>query len=593
MLRLIGLVTCLAFVLVACGGGGSGGTVGDGSGGNNTGGGSTSGVCTGTTSVPCGLGYEGNTVGDVGMPYGPLQPTYFGSVSAFSVNPALPAGLSFDTTTGVISGTPLAAESGTTYTITASNEAGAATTALNLVVLVPPTALTYAGPATGKVGNALAQVVPSFSGDADTFAISPDLPDGLMLNYTSGILSGTPTSARLPLIYTVSAANVGGASTSYELLLTVDPPPAGAMMTGVFRSDTVVGLGYVSGTHSGLTDNSGTFTYEQGQAITFSVGGVTIGAVPTAKTLVTPLDLVAQGTGTSNRVLNVVRFLMMLDQDGNANNGIQISAAVTAAAASWAPVDFDSADLPTTLGPLVQQASAAEGVSHVLPDAVTAQAHLRTAFYCTHAGTYAGTFDTNSEFETRGGFVATVSPDGSMHSVAQATDTLAGFDVQTNDAVSPLLDATFAQSTASPSVNVQGSFADATYLSGTYLAADAGTFQALGDASIAAIYKFIGTYTVTPHDPTLSPSSGPVNLFMDAANHVGGFTAIRIADGTVSGNRFTGIAFYPPGGYAGRTLARAPVSGTYSNTASGVTLDGQYSTPYSAITFSAVGCRAN
>ena len=58
-----------------------------------------------------------------------------------------------------------------------------------------------------------------------------------------------------------------------------------------------IGLGYVSGTHSGLTDKSGAFTYEEGQGITFSVGAVSIGAVPTAKTLVTPVDLVAQGTG--------------------------------------------------------------------------------------------------------------------------------------------------------------------------------------------------------------------------------------------------------------------------------------------------------
>src|ERR1700675_3556971 len=108
------------------------------------------------------------------------------------------------------------------------------------------------------------------------------------------------------------------------------------------------------------------------------------------------MDLVAQGTGTSNRVLNVVRFLMLLDQDGNANNGIQISAAVTAAAAAWMPVDFDTTDLPTTLGPLIQQASAADGVSHVLPDAATAEVHLRTRFYCTHAGNYYGTFGTDS-----------------------------------------------------------------------------------------------------------------------------------------------------------------------------------------------------
>ena len=540
MLRLIGLVTCLAFVLVACGGG-SGGAVGGGTGGDNTGGGNTGG-CNETTTAPCGLGYEGNTVADVGMAFGPLQPTYFGSVSAFSVNPALPAGLSFDTTTGVISGTPLAAESGTTYTITASNDAGSASTALNLVVLVPPTALTYAAPVTGTVGTGLAPVVPSFSGDADTFTISPDLPAGLMLDSTNGILSGTPTSARPPLVYTVSAANGGGASTSYEMMLTVDPPAAGTAMTGVLRSDTVFGLGYASGTHSGLTDMNGAFTYEQGQAITFSVGRVTVGTVPTAKTLVTPVDLVGQGSGTSIRVLNVVRFLMMLDEDRNANNGIQISPAVTAEAARWAPVDFDTADLPTTLAAIIQRASAADHVSHVLPDAATAQAHLRTEIYCTRAGSYAGTFESNVAPGTRGKFAASIFADGSMRSVAQATDTLV-FDIQTNDA-SPLLDTTFAQSADNPRVSVQGSFADETYISGTYLAADAGNFQALADPNVAATYKF-----------TWTDESGRHTLVMDDSNQVSAVGGgLR---GTVTGNIFTGtvtISFpYSPRGRADRS----------------------------------------
>ena len=68
---------------------------------------------------------------------------------------------------------------------------------------------------------------------------------------------------------------------------------------------------------SGVTDRVVQFAYEQGQAITFSVGRVTVGTVPMAKTLVTPVDLVGQGSGTSIRVLNVVRFLMMLDEDRN------------------------------------------------------------------------------------------------------------------------------------------------------------------------------------------------------------------------------------------------------------------------------------
>jgi hypothetical protein len=311
-------------------------------------------------------------------------------------------------------------------------------------------------------------------------------------------------------------------------------------------------------------------------------------------TLVTPVDLVAQGTGTSNHVLNVVRFLMMLDQDGNANNGIRISAAATAAAASWAPVDFDTADLPTTLGPIIQQASAADGVSHVLPDTATAQAHLSSAFYCMRSGNYYGTFGAaHLAGFGRGDFTVSVFPDGSMHSVAYASDTLPGFDVQTNDAVSPLLDGTFAQSAVSPSVDLQGSFADATYLSGTFVSpfTALGNFQAVGNASVAATYKFTGSYTWTPNDPAQgSPSSGPVNLVMDDSNQVAG-SAIGSLVGTVSGNTFNGSVAYRLGGNL--HAVPFPVSGTYSNTASGVTLDGQYSTPESVVTFSTVGCRAN
>jgi hypothetical protein len=371
----------------------------------------------------------------------------------------------------------------------------------------------------------------------------------------------------------------------------------------VFRSDTLIGLGYVSGTHSGLTDKSGAFTYEEGQGITFSVGAVSIGAVPTAKNLMTPVDLVAQGTGASNRVLNVVRFLMMLDQDGNDNNGLQISAAVTAAAASWAPVDFDTADLPTTLGPIIQQASAADGVSHVLPDAATAQAHLRTGFYCTRAGNYYGTFgEGHLAGDGRGDFTATVFPDGSMHSIAYASDTLVGFDVQTNAAVSPLLDGTFAQSDDSLGVSLQGSFADPTVLSGTYLTPVGGSFQAVANASVAATYKFTGSYTSTPNDPTQGgPYSAPVFFGMDDSNQVSGLAfgplagglAVGALVGTVSGNTFTGTVSYSYPGNGRPHTFHLPISGTYSNTASGATFDAQFSTNDSVVTFSTVGCRAN
>jgi hypothetical protein len=341
------LVLCLmgTLILASCGGGGA---VGGGTSGGGTSGGGTGGAI----SAPSGLHYGGNIVTEFGNPFGPYPPTVTGTVTTYSVSPALPAGLTLDPSTGVISGTPLKWAPETTYTITASNEAGATTIALNVAILVPPTALTYAGPVTLRVGTALIPVVPSLSGDADLFFPTLGLPPGLGLDPNTGILSGTPSRARVATTYIVTASNAGGAYTTAALTLAVDPPPAGTAVTGVFRSDTVIGLGYVSGTHDGLTENSGAFTYEQGRVLASRLGPWTLATVPTAKALVTPVDLVAQGTGTSNRVLNVERFLMMLDQDGNANNGIQIFAAVTEAAASWVPVDFDTTDLPTTLAPL-------------------------------------------------------------------------------------------------------------------------------------------------------------------------------------------------------------------------------------------------
>lgn len=57
-----------------------------------------------------------------------------GPARAFAVAPALPAGLSLDATTGAITGIPAAIQSQATYTVTASNAAGSASTQLRITV---------------------------------------------------------------------------------------------------------------------------------------------------------------------------------------------------------------------------------------------------------------------------------------------------------------------------------------------------------------------------------------------------------------------------------------------------------------------------
>ncbi|MFP5042564.1 YCF48-related protein [Parasediminibacterium sp. JCM 36343] len=57
-----------------------------------------------------------------------------GEVSSYSISPTLPTGLSFNTTTGVISGTPYGNSSSTTYTVTASNGGGNVSSTLSITV---------------------------------------------------------------------------------------------------------------------------------------------------------------------------------------------------------------------------------------------------------------------------------------------------------------------------------------------------------------------------------------------------------------------------------------------------------------------------
>lgn len=580
MLRRLGLVIAVALWVASCGAGDSGAVV-------------TPPPPVENTPPPRELQYGVGT-GSAGIPFGPYVPTVIGTVTSYAVSPALPAGLTLDSKTGAISGTPQSASSAT-YTVTASNSGGSVTATLSVLILAAPT-LTYATPVTATLGMALTPLVPTLRGDADSFYIAPLLPAGLTLDSATGIVSGTPSSQRVAVTYTIWGSNRGGGYTSADLELGVDPGPDGTPVTGVFRGETVSGLGYESGTHRGVTGSSGEFTYEVGRGIAFSVGAVSIGKLPTAQAFVTPVDLVPGGTGSSNHVLNVVRFLMMLDQDGNPNNGIQISAAVTAAAASWSPVDFETTDLPTTLASLIQQASAADGVSHRLPDATTAQASLRTGFYCARAGAYIGTYAADASPSSHSDFLGVVSPDGGMSTSAYPSITLTGFDVHTQGALSPLLDGTFAQKDAehvgSIAVNVQGYFADATVLKGAYVSDVAGTFQAVAETGVAATYKFTGTYTFTPNDPaTGSPSTGPVSFGMNDSNQVSG-AVFGVLAGKVSGNTLTGTVSARPDPYS-RHIVKYAASGTYSNTDMGITLNGQAISSGATITFTTVGCRGN
>jgi len=169
--------------------------------------------------------------------------------------------------------------------------------------------------------------------------------------------------------------------------------------TGQFKDSNTAGISYVSGDQSGFTDSNGTFTYEIGGTVTFSIGGVNIGT-SSGKSIVTPIDLISGGSSSTLEVQNIVRFLLMLDDDGDPSNGINISSSVQTIAANWSQVNFSTADLPAELASIKFDAALADGGTHTLPDANIAQAHLESTLLCSYAGAYKGTYsgDDNGNF---------------------------------------------------------------------------------------------------------------------------------------------------------------------------------------------------
>ncbi|MEY3451917.1 MAG: hypothetical protein RL711_1745, partial [Bacteroidota bacterium] len=60
-------------------------------------------------------------------------------------------------------------------------------------------------------------------GGTSTYSISPTLPNGVSINTTTGVVSGTPTVAMASQLYTVTATNAAGTSTAtFNLFIDAD-----------------------------------------------------------------------------------------------------------------------------------------------------------------------------------------------------------------------------------------------------------------------------------------------------------------------------------------------------------------------------------
>lgn len=146
-------------------------------------------------------------------------------------------------------------------------------------------------------------------------------------------------------------------------------------LTGIFVDSPVGNIGYRTETLEGVTNALGEFDYLPGETVTFFIGDLELPPTP-AIGVITPLNLAGTTNVTDPEVVNIIRLLQTLDEDGDPTNGITITEAAKQAATQ---VDFDQAveDFAgsTEVMTLVMNAGQIEAVVELI-DVETAIANL-------------------------------------------------------------------------------------------------------------------------------------------------------------------------------------------------------------------------
>lgn len=181
-------------------------------------------------AVPAGLAYDSAAYKFTkGQSFSIAAPTSTGgSIGGYTISPALPSGVTFNPSSGAISGSDSSLLGITPYTVTGSNISGSTTATFTLTIVdVAPSNFSYAGsPLTAQPGVAITPLTPTISGGAVvSYRVSPALPAGLVLSTTTGVVSGTPTAITPQATYTVTATNSGGNTTAQVMITVAVPPP--------------------------------------------------------------------------------------------------------------------------------------------------------------------------------------------------------------------------------------------------------------------------------------------------------------------------------------------------------------------------------
>jgi len=239
-----------------------------------------------------------------------LLPSNAGSVAAsWSVSPALPTGLAFNSNTGQISGTPTAVASAANYTVTATNSAGSDTFTVNITVtaaLASPDITYSVSTLSLNVSVAMSALIPTNTGGpASSWSISPALPSGLSFTASTGRISGTPSAVASAANYTVTATNSAGFDTFVINVEVVSQTPSAPVISYSSLTHTLtVGLPMtnLTPTNTGGSSTSWSVSTQLPTGINFDSTTGTISGTPSVATPSTSYVITATNGGGSDTV---------------------------------------------------------------------------------------------------------------------------------------------------------------------------------------------------------------------------------------------------------------------------------------------------